>query len=429
MTNEKRDFFRVLIASSIGGIMEFYDFVLFILFAGIISQVFISPEQSPFLALLMTYTMFAVGYFVRPLGCTILAHFGDKYGRKKIFTLTVFLMAVPTFLIGVLPTYSQIGPMATILLLILRICQGLAVGGEIPGSSTFVYEHMANNRKAIGLSSLFSGLVGGVLLGSLIGALITHTVSKEVLITWGWRIPFLLGGVMGLIGIYIRTKLSESPTFKAMEKFKQQSKMPFIEVFKEHKTSLFSGIFTTLFIASSFTTFYMYTTSYMTKIFHYSYSLVLTFNTLGLVLFILSMLIWAVFIDKYAINIKKPFILSGLTVIILSIPFFMIFKTENNLLIALMYLIFAAGFGPGVGIFTLLLTKSFPAKVRFTGVSISYNVSFAVFGGLTPIINSLLFKKFGVIQAPAYYAILAAIIGIIACFTTKFINEEENQKI
>ena len=422
--NERKNFFRVLLASSIGGVMEYYDFVIFILFAGVISKVFISPNETPLLALIMTYGMFAVGYFVRPLGGIILGHFGDKYGRKKIFSLTVFLMALPTFLIGVLPTFEQIGPASTIMLLLLRICQGLAVGGEIPGAATFVHEHMPLNKRAIGLSTLFSGLIGGIILGSLVGAFLTHAVPISVFLTWGWRIPFLIGGLLGIVGIYIRNKLSESPVFQEMEKCKQYVKVPFLEVLKTHKAPVISGIFTTMFIASAFTTFYMYIPSYLINMYHFSYFHVLGYNIIGLMLFVLSMLVWAPIIDKRNINIKIPYIMSTLTVIILSIPFFLILKTYHHLSIIMMYLIFAIGFGPGVGIFTLILTKSFPARIRFTGVGLAYNISFAVFGGLTPIINTLLYKELGSLIAPAYYAIFAAIIGLIACFTTKFTAEE-----
>jgi MFS family permease len=422
--NDRKNFLRILLASSIGGVMEYYDFVIFILFAGIISQVFISPKETPFLALIMTYGMFAVGYFVRPLGGIILGHFGDKYGRKKIFSLTVFLMALPTFLIGILPTFEQIGAVSTIILLLLRICQGLAVGGEIPGASTFVHEHMSKNKKAIGLSALFSGLIGGILLGSLIGVFLTHTMPKSALVSWGWRIPFLVGGLLGVVGIYIRNKLSESPVFQEMEKYKKYVKIPFVEVLKTHKAPVISGIFTTMFIASAFTTFYMYIPSYLTKMYHFSYFAVLAHNVIGLILFILSMLVWALIIDKKGMNIKIPYIISTLTVLILSIPFFLTLRTHDHLAIVLMYLVFAVGFGPGVGIFTLILTKSFPAKVRFTGVGMAYNISFAVFGGLTPIINTLLYKELGTLIAPAYYAMFSAIIGLIACFTTKFVDED-----
>jgi len=422
---EKKQYFKVIMSSAIGGAMEYYDFVIFILFAKIISEVFFSPHDSPFIALLATYAMFAIGYFVRPIGGIILAHFGDKYGRKKIFTLTIFLMAVPTFLIGLLPTYASIGVFAPLLILILRICQGLAVGGEIPGAATFVYEHMPKNKKSTGIATLVSGLVGGILIGSLIGALITHSLSNESLMSWGWRIPFLLGGLLGVIGIYIRSRLSESPAFKEIEKFKKQAKLPFEDILKQYKLPTIAGIFTTMFAASCITTFYMYLPSYLGKVYNYSYFKVLSLNTFGLIIFILSILLFPYFADKKNKCPKKLYRLSAIIVFIISIPFFVVFKYNNLSLIIIMYIILGIGFGPSLGFFVVLMTKSFPARVRFTGVAIAYNVSFAVFAGLTPIINTVIIKKFNTPIAPAYYAMLAALIGFIASFALKFVDEEE----
>ncbi|MEI6056590.1 MAG: MFS transporter, partial [Lentisphaerota bacterium] len=247
---------RVIVVSAIGGVLEYYDFVVFILFANIISQVFFPAHESEYLALAATYTFFAVGYFVRPIGGIILAHFGDRYGRKKIFLLTVFLMAIPTFLIGLIPTYASIGLIAPILLLLMRICQGLAMGGEIPGSSVFVYEHMTRNLKCSGISYLIAGLFGGILLGSIIGSIITKSLSNESLMVWGWRIPFLLGGLLGVVGMYLRSKLTETPIFMDIQKHNKQPKMPIGEILKNHKWSVIAGICTTLALASTVTTYY-----------------------------------------------------------------------------------------------------------------------------------------------------------------------------
>ncbi len=415
---------RVIVVSAIGGVLEYYDFVVFILFANIISQVFFPAHESEYLALAATYTFFAVGYFVRPIGGIILAHFGDRYGRKKIFLLTVFLMAIPTFLIGLIPTYASIGLIAPILLLLMRICQGLAMGGEIPGSSVFVYEHMTRNLKCSGISYLIAGLFGGILLGSIIGSIITKSLSVESLMVWGWRIPFLLGGLLGVVGMYLRSKLTETPIFMDIQKHNKQPKMPIGEILKNHKWSVIAGICTTLALASTVTTYYMYLPTYLSKVFKYELSTVFVYNSAALVFLILATILTGIFSDRSKINNKVIYLIGALIVALFSIAAFDIMKGHNPLLMTLMFLIISIGVGLVSSVFVLLLIKTFPPNIRFSGVSAAYNISFAVFGGLTPLINTMLIEHSQNPMAPAYFLIAVNIIGVIALLKIKFLKEE-----
>ncbi|HJO93122.1 MAG TPA: MFS transporter [Victivallales bacterium] len=405
---------KVIGVASIGGVFEFYDFVIFVLFAKIISKAFFDAGESAFLALLSVYVIFAVGYFVRPVGGIILAHFGDRYGRKKVFTFTVFLMALSTFLIGFLPTYSQIGIAAPVLLLIFRILQGLAVGGEIPGSATFVYEHMADNLKCTGIAVLFAGLIGGILLGSVIGTVVTGSLSAHAVNIWGWRIPFLFGGVLGIVGVYLRKKLTETPAFVELLQHNKQRKIPFLEVLKNYKKITFAGFGITMTVAVTVTTFYMYLPVYLEKYYSYPSDVAFGYNCIGLILYIIVIILWGRLKDKSNYKVSNLFITGAVATFIMSIWGFYIMRTGNSFYMIFMYLILSIGIGGITATFCYMLTKIYPAEIRFSGVSTSYNIAFAVFGGLTPIINTLLCKNFNSPLAPIYFLVLSCIIGIIS---------------
>ena len=265
-----------------------------------------------------------------------------------------------------------------------------------------------------------------VKIPAIVGVLCCIKISpKGTILSWAWRIPFLLGGLLGVVGVYIRGKLTESPEFQEIEKHNQQAKFPFAEILMHHKTPTIAGIFTTMFAATCITTFYMYLPSYLIKFYSMSYFKVLSYNTFGLFVFIVSIVLWAIVADKKGINPKSIFRFSAVVIIFISIPFFTLLKYDNPLHLIAMYIVLGIGLAPALSFFVVLMTKSFPAKVRFTGVAIAYNVSFAIFAGLTPLINTVLIKELSTPIAPAYYAILAAGIGLIATFAVKFIKEED----
>lgn len=420
--NSKNDF-RVIVVSAIGGVLEYYDFVVFILFANIISHIFFPPDKSDYLSLAATYTFFAVGYFVRPIGGIILAHFGDRYGRKKIFLLTVFLMAVPTFLIGLIPTYASIGVIAPLLLLLMRICQGLAMGGEIPGSSVFVYEHMRKNLKCSGISYLIVGLFGGILLGSIVGSIVTKSISYESLIVWGWRIPFLFGGVLGIVGLYLRNKLTETPIFMDIQKHNKQPKIPIGEIMKSHKWNVIAGICIALASASSVTTYFMYLPNYLVRVYKYEQSVSFVYNSGALVLLVIATMISGVISDRKNINSKTIYFIGSAILALFSITAFNIMKEHNVILMTLMFLVISISLGMMTSVFVLILVRIFPPNIRFSGVSAAYNIAYAVFGGLTPLVNTVLIEYLNTPTAPAYFVIAVNVIGTLALLKIKFIKE------
>src|ERR1700709_1894423 len=203
--------FRTLGLAALGGALEFYDFIIFVFFATVIGKLFFPPDMPDWLVLIQTYGIFAAGYLVRPIGGIVLAHFGDLFGRKRVFAFSLLLMALSTLGMAAMPTYASIGIAAPILLVVLRMLQGAAVGGEVPGAWTFVAEHVPEQRTGFACGTLTSGLTIGILLGSLIASFVNHMWNAAEVQAFAWRIPFLVGGVFGFLAVFLRRLLAETP--------------------------------------------------------------------------------------------------------------------------------------------------------------------------------------------------------------------------
>ena len=217
---------KTLGLSSLGGVLEFYDFIIVFFFAKIISEHFFPAGIGEFWALLNTYGTFAAGYLARPLGGVVMAHFGDRFGRKNMFMLSIALMVIPTFSLAIVPTYETIGYAAPLLLILVRICQGIAIGGELPGAWVFIHEHAPAGLKNTYLGILTGSVTAGILLGSVVTLAMNFIYTQPELHDWAWRVPFVLGGIFGLISIYLRRFLQETPVFQKMRSSKVLARFP-----------------------------------------------------------------------------------------------------------------------------------------------------------------------------------------------------------
>jgi MFS family permease len=244
--------YRTLWLATLGGVLEFYDFIIFVFFANTIGELFFPPGIPEWVRQLQTFGIFAAGYLARPLGGIVMAHAGDLRGRKQMFTLSVFLMALPTLGIGLLPTYANLGAWAAVLLLVLRILQGAAVGGEVPGAWVFVSEHVPPSRVGLACGVLTAGLTGGILLGSLVATGLNVRLRPEQLTAYGWRLPFLLGGAFGLMSMYLRYLLTETPVFEEMrERRALSAETPLKAVVRDHRIAVvLSGLLTWMLSAA-----------------------------------------------------------------------------------------------------------------------------------------------------------------------------------
>jgi MFS family permease len=399
---------KTLVLSALGGALEFYDFVVFVFFTIPLSKLFFPPGTAPWLSQLQVFGIFAAGYLARPLGGIVMAHFGDTLGRKKMFTLSVFLMALPTLGIGLLPVYAQIGMLAPLLLLLLRVVQGIAVGGEVPGAWVFVAEHVPAGRIGFACASLTSGLTVGILIGSLTAAAINRELAPAQVLDWGWRIPFLFGGAFGFLAVWLRRWLSETPVFEAMHARKELAgRLPLREVVEGHRPAVLLSMVLTWMLTAAILVIILMTPSLVQSAFHVAAARAFLGNNLASFALALGCLGYGWLADR--IGFARALIGGGLLLLVCSYALYIDLRAGAQHFIALYTL---AGFAVGVvGVVPSLMVTAFPPAVRFSGLSFSYNIAYAIFGGLTPPLISLMVQRFGVL-APAHYVALAAVAGM-----------------
>ncbi|KIA81624.1 MFS transporter [Chromobacterium piscinae] len=404
-----RQDYKTLSLAALGGALEFYDFIIFVFFAVVLGKLFFPPSMPDWLSQLQTYGIFAAGYLARPLGGIVMAHFGDLFGRKRMFTLSIVLMALPTLAMGMLPTYHDIGIAAPLLLLTLRILQGAAIGGEVPGAWVFVAEHAPSRHTGFACGVITSGLTVGILLGSLIATAINMAFSQQQIAEWAWRVPFLIGGVFGLVAMQLRQWLHETPVFAEMKARKKLSReLPLKTVLKQHKTGVALSMFLTWFLAIAIVVAILMAPAYLQKQFSILPVDSLRANSLAVIALSFGCLVAGWLSDR----IGSGFTLIGGSLLlgVSSHLFYSIMAQDSSQLYPLYTLL---GFSVGiVGAVPLVMVRVFPAAVRFSGLSFSYNVAYAFAGGLTPVLLSIWLKYDA--MAPSYYLMAQCLIGLAA---------------
>ena len=407
---------RTVLAGAIGNVLEWYDFALFGYFAPVLSSLFF-PSSDPSLSLIATFSVFAVGFLARPLGAIVFGYFGDTKGRRDALAWSVIVMAIPTSLVGVLPTYDQIGIIAPILLTVLRFLQGLSVGGEFTGSVTFLIEHAApTERGYIGSWAGFSAQTGA-LLGSGVGAVATASLTQEALHEWGWRLPFIAGSIIALVGWYLRSRLPESPAFAHLQQTTIVSSSPAREIFTSHRMSLFHVMGLVLLHGVGFYIFYVYLPGYVTRVTGLPHGTTLLINTgcMALMAALIPMM------GKLADRFSPQWILGlGAAGLALgTVPIFIGLTSGQIALVitaqALATVLVAAYMGPFFAVVAML----FPVFGRYTGLSLSYNLASALFGGTAPLMATLLMEWSGNNLAPGWYVSGCAILSLLTLFTIR----------
>ena len=400
---------KLLILSSLGGVLEYFDFIIFIFLVPYIEKLFFVSSAS-YVAHIKSLAIFAVGYLIRPFGGILFSHFGDKYGRKVVFLLTILFMALPSLAIGLLPTAQQIGVMAPILLLIFRIMQGLALGGEIPAAITFVSEHVPQ-RQGLATAVLFFGINIGLMFGSLATALLTDIFTEAQILAYAWRILFILGGLFGLISIFLRRYLKETQAFKAIKQ-EQHDAIPLLYLVKNHASDVLQGAGLVAIAAICFSMF-LYWPGYLTRYMHFDYSATLHLNTLSTLVMSISIILGGIAADRFGYH--KIYLLSALFILLSMYPLFLLFNQNNIRMLYLGYLGFSIVFGLLPGCYGPLLARIFPTRVRYTGIALSYNITFAIIGGLSPLMCSVLIPFSGSIFAPAALIMVISFASVLAC--------------
>jgi MFS family permease len=409
----KQDY-KTLSLAALGGALEFYDFIIFVFFAAAIGQLFFPPDMPEWLKLLQTFGIFAAGYVVRPLGGIIMAHFGDLLGRKRMFTLSILMMAAPTLMIGLLPTYATIGLAAPLLLLLMRVLQGAAVGGEVPGAWVFVSEHVPANRTGYACGTLTAGLTFGILLGSLVATGLNTVYTPTEVTDGAWRLPFLLGGVFGLGAMYLRRWLHETPVFAEMQQRKAlAAEMPLKAVLRSHRGAVAVSMLLTWMLSAAIVVVILMTPALLQKIYHFDARTSLVANTAATLCLAFGCVIAGVLADR--LGARRVLMVGSVLLAICTYLFYTTIAARPDLLLPL-YAVTGLFVGV-VGAVPCVLVQAFPAQVRFSGLSFSYNLSYAIFGGLTPIIVTVMLKsdKLG----PAYYVIAVCVVGALTSLFVK----------
>lgn len=401
---------RTLLLASLGGALEFYDFIIFVFFATVIGTLFFPPDTPEWLRQVQTFGIFAAGYLARPGGGVLLAHFGDRVGRKRMFMISVLLMAVPTLLIGLLPTYASIGLAAPILLLILRLLQGAAVGGEVPGAWVFVSEHVPEGRIGLACGVLCAGLTVGILIGSLMASAANALWTAEQVLAGYWRVPFIIGGLFGMLAVWLRRYLSETPVFQAMRQRRELVKeLPIKLVLASHRGAIVRCIVFSWLLTAGVVVIILMTPTLAQTAYGIPVQEALHTNVWATLALAFGSVAFGIGADRFGLN--RVLVIGSLAMAAASLLLFAVLKYSPGYFPPVYIL---AGLCVGVvGAVPVLLVRAFPAPIRYSGVSFSYNAAYAVSGGLTPLIVTIWIRSSPL--APAYY------VGVVALVAVAFI--------
>lgn len=409
---------RVLLASLTGSSIEWFDFFLYATTAALVFNKLFFPTDDPVVSLMLAYLSFSLTFFIRPLGGFIFAHIGDRIGRKKTLVITLSLMGAATVLIGLLPTYEMIGVWAPILLITLRLVQGMGIGGEWGGALLLAYEYAPENRKGLFGSVPQMGVTIGMLLATLAMALMSQ-LPDEQFMKWGWRVPFVASAGLVLLGLWIRNGIDETPAFKEAKRTGDVSRLPLVETLKTHKREVLIAVGAKVVETAPFYIFSTYVVSYATGALSFSRIEVLnavTIATLVTTLCIPLMGLWSDYIGR-----KRLFIFGAIAMALYAFPYFMLLNSDSY---ALLVLATVLGLGiiwaPITAVLGTMFSEIFATRVRYTGITLGYQIGAALAGGTAPLIATWLMSRYNGSWVPvAVYIILTAIISLFAVATVR----------
>ncbi len=399
-----------ILGSFLGSISEWYEFVVYGFCAPFLAPLFF-PSHSKFISILAVFGAFASGFLVRPLGALIFGYFGDRYSRKKTMAIAVILIGLPTLVMGLMPTYQTIGVIAPIILIVTRLLQGISVGGQFTGSAVFINEHIGKNYRYFGAGITFAGAFVGMLLASAVGEILTSLLSHVQLAAWGWRIPFLLGIFVTLLGYYLKSHTSEPASFKRLKTEHALSHNPIIGAFKNEKTNMVLSALVCWLTPLIVYQLFIFMPIYANKYLQLPLDETLQINTIAMIILSFCTLLFGFFADKMGYPIVM--LTASIILMILGFPLYQLLAIKPNLLIFIQILFAVLGgafIGPVMGV----LSSIFALKTRYTALSFSYNVGFGIFGGTAALINILLIDKTGIIASPGIYLAFGAFVSTIA---------------
>jgi MHS family shikimate/dehydroshikimate transporter-like MFS transporter len=408
---------RVAFASMIGSTVEWYDFIIYGVMAGLIFNKQYFPTSDPVVSLLISYGTFAAGFLARPVGGVVLGHFGDRIGRKSVLVLTLTLMGASTVLIGAVPNYASIGVAAPLALIVLRLVQGFALGGEWGGAVLMAFEYAGPKERGFYTSFPQLGLAAGLFLSSVVVSILTFGMSDEAFLHWGWRLAFFASGGLLVVGLFIRLQIVETPEFQAIRKGHEVAKAPIAEVLTEYGGSMLLGWGARAAEGTLFTIYSIFSISYFTQTLHVGRHVVLTAIAVAALLLGIMIPVTARWSDK--LDRRKFFAWSSLVNGFASLPIFWMMQASGSPLIAAIALILGLGvlMSPLYGSQPALFCELFQTRVRYTGISLVYQFGGLLFVSTGPSVAVyLLARDHG---APWLLAIYLVFAGVVSALCSK----------
>ncbi|MEO7399365.1 MAG: MFS transporter [Polaromonas sp.] len=406
---------KVVISALVGASLEWYDFFLYGVVAGIVFNKLYFPSGDITVSTMLAYATFAVGFVTRPLGGVIFGHFGDKLGRKSMLIITLMIMGVATFLIGLIPTYDQIGIAAPLLLLLMRVMQGIGLGGEWGGAVLMAYEYAPKDKRGFYASLPQIGLAIGLCMASGVVALLSWALTDAQFMAWGWRIGFLLSGLMVAVGMYIRLSVQETPEFAAVKEHNAESAIPFLDMMRRYPGNVLKGMGARYIDGVFFNIFGVFSINYLTN----TVKIDRTDALLGVMISALVMMVTIPYFGRLSDRIGRTrvFMWGSIITALSAFPaFWMMTHAEGNVtliwisIVVPFGILYAAVYGPEAALFCDL----FDAKVRYTGISFVYQFSGIFASGITPLIATALLKSGG--GAPWQVCLYVVFAGAVSAW-------------
>jgi MFS transporter, MHS family, proline/betaine transporter len=407
---------KSIIGGAVGVLVHWFDWAIYAYLSTTLATVFF-PTENPTAGLLSVFAVFAVSFVVRPLGALFFGPLGDKIGRRTVLAIVIITMGLGTILVGLLPTYASVGILAPILLIVARLVQGFAAGGEFGGAASFLAEYSPRRHRGFGVSWLEVSSLLGFLAASLTVFLLNSALTEEAVTSWGWRIPFLVAGPMAIVGLYIRLKLEDTPNFRALEEAHEVAQAPLREMLRQDWRQLLQMTGIEMLQHVSFYAILVYLLTYQTAELGISAASASLSATITSIVAMVLVPLFGVLSDRVG---RKPLMIaSGLGFVVLSYPAFYLMSVGTLVTVILVQV--------GLGILLALILSThavamseiFPTRVRQAGLSLGYQVTAAIFAGTVPYLATYLISATGNIFMPAFYLMLAGAVGFGTTLTLR----------